>query len=174
MILEAFQLTGKNALVTGSHRGLGAGIALAVAQVGANAACHGRGTHDAGPCEGIHKLGKGSFYFAGDVADAKACSAMVERTVGEFGALHILINNARAIRRAPASEFPQEYWDKLLAVNLTSLFRLSQLAGRHMLRGRERQDREHRLVAFVSGRGSHSGLCGGESRCGPAHQGACQ
>ncbi len=134
MILEAFQLTGKNALVTGSRRGLGAGIALALAQAGANVVCHGKDTRGTGPCEEIRKLGRKSFYFAADVSDAKACSALVEKTVGEFGSLDILVNNAGAIRRAPAAEFPQEYWDELLAVNLTAVFRLSQLAGQHILK----------------------------------------
>ena len=59
---------------------------------------------------------------------------MIGKTVEEFGSIDILVNNAGTIRRAPAAEYPQEYWDELIAVNLTSVFRLSQLAGQHMLK----------------------------------------
>jgi 2-deoxy-D-gluconate 3-dehydrogenase len=58
---------------------------------------------------------------------------LVERTIAEFGAIDILVNNAGVIRRAPAAEYPAEFWDELIAVNLTAVFRLSQLAGGHML-----------------------------------------
>jgi 2-deoxy-D-gluconate 3-dehydrogenase len=57
----------------------------------------------------------------------------VEKTVAELGTLDILINNAGTIRRAPAAAYPAEDWDHLIAANLSSVFRLSQLAGRHML-----------------------------------------
>ena len=58
MRLAAFQLNGKNALVTGSHRGLGAGIALALAEAGANVACHGRDPHPGSVCGDIQALGR--------------------------------------------------------------------------------------------------------------------
>jgi len=134
MTLEAFQLDGKNALVTGSHKGLGAAMAVALARAGANVACHGRDASPARACEEIRALGRKTFYFAGDVANAQVCVALIERTVAEFGSLEILINNAGTIRRASAEEYPAEYWDQVMAVNLTSVFRLSQLAGQQMLR----------------------------------------
>jgi len=134
MTLEAFQLHGKNALVTGSHKGLGAAMAVALARAGANVACHGRDASPAKACEEIRALGRKTFYFAGDVANAQVCAALIEKTVAEFGSLEILINNAGTIRRAPAEEHPAEFWDQVIAVNLTSVFRLSQLAGQQMLR----------------------------------------
>jgi 2-deoxy-D-gluconate 3-dehydrogenase len=133
MILKEFQLDGKNALVTGSHKGLGAAIAVALAQAGANVACHGRDPNPGKACEEIRALGRKTPYFTGDVADAKVCRALIEKTVDEFGSIDILINNAGTIRRAPAVEYPDEYWDEVIAVNLTAVFRLSQLAGRQML-----------------------------------------
>ena len=51
----------------------------------------------------------------------------------EFGSIDFLINNAGIIRRAPAAEYPQAHWDELIATNLSAVFRLSQLAGQHML-----------------------------------------
>jgi len=133
MYLESFQLTGKNALVTGSRRGLGAAIAIALAEAGANVGCHGRDPAPGATCEAISAAGRKTFYLSGDLADAKACTALFEKTIAEFGSLDILVNNAGAIHRAPAAEYPMESWDELIAVDLTAVFRLSQLAGRHML-----------------------------------------
>lgn len=134
MSLGAFDLHGKNAVVTGSHRGLGAAIAVALARAGANVGCHGRDPKAGAACEEIRGLGRKTFYFAGDVADARACAGLIEKTVAEFGSIDILVNNAGIIRRAPAAEFPLEQWDEVIAVNLTAVFRLSQLAGQQMLK----------------------------------------
>jgi 2-dehydro-3-deoxy-D-gluconate 5-dehydrogenase len=131
-ILEMFQLNGKNALVTGSSRGLGAAIALALAEAGANVGCHGKSSQDAISGR-ICRLGKKSFYFSGDIADPATHSSLIEKTIAEFGSIDILVNNAGTIRRAPAATFPQDYWNELIAVNLTAVFRLSQLAGQNML-----------------------------------------
>jgi 2-dehydro-3-deoxy-D-gluconate 5-dehydrogenase len=133
MIIESFRLDGKNALVTGSRTGLGSGIALALAEAGANVACHGFSAEPSDICQRIAALGRRSFYLAGDVAEPSVCEELVERTVAEFGSIDILVNNAGTIRRAPAAEFSQEYWDEVIAVNLSSVFRMCQLAGRHML-----------------------------------------
>ena len=134
MVLEAFQLNGKNALVTGSSRGLGAAIALALAQAGANVGCHGRSADGNGSSEQIRQLGRKSFYVAGDMSDPELGSALIRKVNEEFGSIDILVNNAGTIRRAAAAEFPQRDWDELIAVNLTAVFRLSQLAGQDMLR----------------------------------------
>jgi 2-deoxy-D-gluconate 3-dehydrogenase len=67
------------------------------------------------------------------VADAKVCSALIEKTIEEFGSLDILVNNAGMIRRAPAVEYSLADWDHLIEANLSSVFRLSQGAGKHML-----------------------------------------
>jgi 2-deoxy-D-gluconate 3-dehydrogenase len=133
MSLPSFRLDGKNALVTGSHRGLGAAIAVAMANAGANVGCHGRSA-DPGPvCGKILGAGRKSFYVSGDLADPKVPAALVEKTIAEFGSIDILVNNAGVIRRTPAAEYPEEFWNELIAVNLTAVFRLSQLVGRHLL-----------------------------------------
>jgi 2-dehydro-3-deoxy-D-gluconate 5-dehydrogenase len=133
MILDAFQLSGKNALVTGSRRGLGAAIALALAHAGANVACHGRGKDTNDICGAIRSCGRKSVYLSGNVADPAVCELLIEKTVEQFGSIDILVNNAGVIRRSPAVEFSAENWDEVIAVNLTSIFRLSQLAARGML-----------------------------------------
>ncbi len=134
MVLDSFKLSGKNALVTGSTRGLGAGIAIALAEAGANVGCHGRSADSNETRNKIRAVGRKSFYLAGDVANPKVCAALIQKTIDEFGSMDILVNNAGTIRRAPAAEFSQEFWDELIAVNLTAAFRLSQLAGQHMLK----------------------------------------
>jgi len=133
MSLEAFRLDGKTALVTGSRRGIGAAIAVALAQAGADVACHGRSSDSGATCEQIRSLGRHSAYFAADVTDASACSTLFEKALLEFGHLDILVNNAGSIRRSPAAEYSAEFWDEMLAAHLSAIFRLSQLAGRHML-----------------------------------------
>src|ERR1041384_1013216 len=134
MILDAFRLTGTNALVTGSSRGLGAAIAIGLAEAGANVVCHGRNPDGQAACEKIRKLGRKSFFLSGDVADTQFCSSLVQKTVDELGSLDILVNNAGTIRRAPAVDFSQDDWDEIIAVNLTSVFQLSQAAGRQMIK----------------------------------------
>ena len=69
----------------------------------------------------------------GDVASPDVCRQLVANTVSGLGSIDILINNAGIIRRAPAAEYSAEDWQALIEVNLTSVFRLTQCAGRHML-----------------------------------------
>jgi len=134
MILEAFELKNKNALVTGSSRGLGAAIAIALAQAGANVGCHGRSVDGQATSETIRKMVRNSFYLAGDLSDATLYPALIGKTIEEFGSIDVLVNNAGVIRRAPAAEYPLSNWDELIAVNLTAVFRLSQLAGQDILK----------------------------------------
>ena len=133
MGIEAFQLHSKTALVTGSRRGIGAAIAIALAQAGADVACHGL-SPDSGPvCDEIRAMGRRTSYFPADITDAYACRSLFEHTITEFGDLDILVNNAGSIRRAPAVEYPAEYWDEMIAAHLSAVFLLSQLAGKHIL-----------------------------------------
>jgi 2-deoxy-D-gluconate 3-dehydrogenase len=133
MSLEYFQLSGKNALVTGSNRGLGAAIAVALAKAGANVGCHGRDLQSGPACDEIRAAGRKTFYFSADLADSKTYPELIEKTTAALGSIDILVNNAGVIRRAPATEYSEEFWDELITVNLTAVFQLSQLAGRQML-----------------------------------------
>ena len=133
MILDLFALCGKVALVTGSSRGLGAAIALALAEAGAQVAVHGSHALPEATANRLAKSGSKSFAVTGDVSDPDACTAMIAEVVAKFGRIDILVNNAGTIRRAPAADYSWEDWNKVLETNLSSVFRLSQLAGRHML-----------------------------------------
>ena len=133
MLPDPFSLKGKSALVTGSSRGLGAAIAVALAQAGAGVAIHGSSAEPKATQHKLDALGAKSFALVGDVADASVCSRLVEETVAHFGKIDILVNNAGMIRRAPAADYSEEDWSTLIEVNLNSVFRLTQIAGRHML-----------------------------------------
>jgi len=133
MILDSFNLKGKAALVTGSSRGLGAGIAVALAQAGASVAVHGSASAPKATQHKLQALGVDSIALVGNVGAAAVCTRLVEETVGHFGTIDILVNNAGIIRRAPAVDYPEEDWKALVDVNLSSVFRLTQHAGRHML-----------------------------------------
>jgi 2-deoxy-D-gluconate 3-dehydrogenase len=146
MIMDAFRLDGKNALVTGSRRGLGAEIAMALAEAGANVACHGRGEDVNQISDKIQSLGRKSIYVSGDVAEPGVCEELMAKTVAHFGSIDILVNNAGVIRRSPALEYSGEFWDEVIAVNLTSVFRLSQLAARQMVE----KNRGGKIVSIAS------------------------
>jgi len=133
MILDQFNLKGKTALVTGSSRGLGAAIAVALAQAGANVAVHGSTNAPQLTQQKVAATGVDTIALVGDVGDAQVCSRLVEETVNHFGAIDILVNNAGIIRRSPAAEHSEEFWKEVIDVNLSSVFRLMQHAGRHML-----------------------------------------
>jgi 2-deoxy-D-gluconate 3-dehydrogenase len=82
----------------------------------------------------LEAMGAKSLSLVGDVGDAQVCALLVEETVKHFGAIDILVNNAGIIRRAPAVDYSEEDWKAVIDVNLTSVFRLTQHAGRHMLK----------------------------------------
>ena len=133
MILDSFRLDGKVALVTGASIGLGQAIAAALAEAGADVACHGNTHSPRATCEAITKIGKQAFPVTGDLSAGETPARLSEKTIEHFGQLDILVNNAGTIRRAPAVDYSEDDWQKVIEVNLSSVFRLSQLAGRHMI-----------------------------------------
>ncbi len=134
MILDNFRLDGKTALVTGSATGIGRSIAVALAEAGADVACHCRKPGDAAEtvaaCE---SAGARAEEVTGDMADKAVPRRVVDDVVSKFGKIDILINNAGMIRRSPAVDFSEEDWATVIEVNLSSVFRLAQAAGRYMI-----------------------------------------
>lgn len=152
MILDSFRLDGKNALVTGSHRGLGAAMAVALAEAGANVVCHGRSEDGGCACSEIERIGRMATYISADLSRPDSAEHLFRSTVDTLGSLDILINNAGVIRRAPAAEHSQDYWNEVIAINLDAVFRLSQLAGQHMLeRGSGKIVNVASLLSFQGG-----------------------
>ncbi len=152
MILNRFSLKGKTALVTGSSRGLGAAIAVALAEAGANVAAHGSSAPPEATRKRIAERGAEAIALVGDVGDREVCARLVDETIRRFGAIDILVNNAGIIRRSPAVEQSEEDWKAVIDVNLTSVFRLTQHAGRHMLaRGSGKVINIASLLSFQGG-----------------------
>ena len=152
-IPDCFSLKGKNALVTGSRAGLGAGMAIGLAQAGANVVVNGStGDGIEEVCDAVASYGVKAVRAVADLASARACEELVERTVSELGSIDILINNAGIIRRSPAAEYSAEDWSQVLEINLNAVFRLSQLAGRRMLaQGRGKIVNIASLLSFQGG-----------------------
>ena len=134
MILDKFKLDGKIALVTGSATGIGRAIAVGLAEAGADVACHCRKPGDAlETVADVQKTGRRGVEVSGDMADKEAPKRVVADVIDAFGRIDILINNAGMIRRAPVVDFSEEDWATVIEVNLSSVFRMSQAAGRHMV-----------------------------------------
>jgi len=133
LILDKFKLDGKVALVTGAATGLGQAIATGLAEAGADVACHGNRRSPESTCEAISRMGRRTFAVSGDLAKQETPAVVIEKTLNQFGRLDVLVNNAGTIRRAPAFDYSQDDWTTVIEVNLSAVFRLSQLAGRQML-----------------------------------------
>jgi 2-dehydro-3-deoxy-D-gluconate 5-dehydrogenase len=133
MILDKFKLEGKVALVTGASAGLGAAVAIALAEAGADVACHGNSRTPETTVRKVEGNGHRAISVLGDLGVKETPQRLVEETLDRLGRIDILINNAGTIRRAPAVDYSEEDWNFVLEVNLSSVFRLSQAAGRHMV-----------------------------------------
>ena len=133
LILDQFKLNGRVALVTGASTGLGAAIAIALAEAGAQVACHGNTRSPESTCEKIKSVGGVAFAITGDLSLPETPKHLVAQTTERFGRIDILINNAGTIRRAPAADYSDEDWAAVIEVNLSSVFRLSKLIGKQMI-----------------------------------------
>jgi 2-dehydro-3-deoxy-D-gluconate 5-dehydrogenase len=131
---DLFRLDGQVALVTGASRGLGAAMALALADAGAELALHASVDPAVATAERIAQAGGGrTELVTADLAQAASAGRLVAETVERFGRLDIVVNNAGIIRRQPAAEHSDAFWDEAIAVNLSSAFRICRAAGRQMI-----------------------------------------
>jgi 2-deoxy-D-gluconate 3-dehydrogenase len=134
-ILDRFKLDGKTALVTGARRGIGKAMAVALAEAGADIV----GTsatleEDGGSLRQEVEAHGGKFWgHACDLADRKALYGLIEKVKRDCPPVDILINNAGSILRKPAAEHPDEYWDRILEIDLSAQFVLAREFGRDML-----------------------------------------
>ena len=132
MILDAFKLTDKVALVTGCDTGLGQGMAIGLAEAG----CDIVGVNRKIPHEtakSVEALGRRFHAIQADLRDQQQLTSIVDEAVNKMGHLDILINNAGTIRRCDAIDFSEKDWDEVMDLNLKSLFFLSQAVARQFI-----------------------------------------
>jgi len=132
-ILESFRLDGKVALVTGAASGIGAALAVALAQAGATVAAHGNRREATETAEAIVAAGGKAGAFQADLGHTAGAESLFGRVKEHFGRVDILVNNAGTIHRDAAVDTTLESWEQVLQVNLTSVFQLSQLVARDLM-----------------------------------------
>ena len=134
-ILQQFDLSGKTALVTGCNKGIGKGMALGLAEAGANIIGVSASLEASGSAieKEVNALGKTFKAYQADFSDRKNIYAFIEKMLAENTAIDILVNNAGTIMRAPAAEHSDEYWDRVININLDAQFILAREMGKHML-----------------------------------------
>ncbi|MDF0725429.1 SDR family oxidoreductase [Cytobacillus sp. S13-E01] len=133
-VLELFSLKGKTAIVTGGGRGLGEQIAVGFAEAGANVVVCSRKLE---ACQEVSnrllELGVKSLALKCDVTNPENVKMVVEETVNEFGRIDVLVNNSGATWSSPVTEMPLEAWHKVMEVNVTGAFLMSQAVGKVMI-----------------------------------------
>ena len=134
MILEQFNLAGKVAIVTGASRGLGAGMAIGLAEAGADLVVVASSARLQETVEKIKALGRRCLGIQADLIDTKVIPQIIDATLKEYGRIDILINCAGIIRRAPAIEFSEKDWDDVIQINQKATFFMCQAAAREMVK----------------------------------------
>ncbi len=135
MILERFQLHGKTALVTGARRGIGLAMAVALAEAGADIIGTSASMESSGSEVGkrVEAAGRKFHGYACDLGNRTAVYSFIETVKRECPPVDILVNNAGTILRKPAAEFPDEYWDQTIEIDLNAQWILAREFGRDML-----------------------------------------
>lgn len=134
MILDKFNLAGRVAIVTGASRGLGAGMAIGLAEAGADLVVVASSARLQETVDKIKALGRRCIGVQADLIDTKVIPQIIDATLAEYGRLDILINCAGIIRRAPAIEFSEQDWDDVIQINQKAVFFLCQAAAKEMLK----------------------------------------
>ncbi|RYZ24528.1 MAG: SDR family oxidoreductase [Chitinophagaceae bacterium] len=129
-----FGLSGKKALVTGCSRGIGAAMALGLAEAGADIIGVSATLQPGSDTErSVQATGRKFWPYAADMGDRESLYAFIKKVLEEHPDIDILVNNAGTILRAPAAEHSDDYWDRVLAINLDSVFILTREVGKTMI-----------------------------------------
>lgn len=131
--LDLFDLSGKTAVVTGCDTGLGQGMALALAEAGADIVGASIVDDYSATKEAVEATGRKFTYHKVDISDRDALYAFINKVKAENPRIDILVNNAGIIMRKPAAEHPDEYWDKVISINLDAQFILGREFGKTMI-----------------------------------------
>lgn len=133
-VLDSFRLDGRVAVVTGASRGLGAAMAAALAEAGADVALVARGDLEA-TAAAVQQTGRRVHRVPADLTDPAAPEEVLAAVRTNLGRADILVNNAGIIRRAPLLEFSAGDWHDVINLNLHAPFRLAQAFARDLVRG---------------------------------------
>lgn len=133
--MNLFSLSGKTALVTGCNKGIGKSMAIGLAEAGARIIGVSASLELSGSDVEKQVIAAGSSFMAYqcDLGNRDSLKSFIEKLLSDNERIDILVNNAGMILRSPAAEHPDEYWDKVLSVNLDAPFILSREIGKHML-----------------------------------------
>lgn len=133
--MALFDLSGKTALVTGCNKGIGKGMALGLAQAGADIIGVSGSLELSGSEieKEVTALGRKFKAYQANLSDRESLYAFIHRAQEENASIDILVNNAGTILRKPAAEHPDEYWDTVLALNLDAPFILAREIGKKMI-----------------------------------------
>ena len=134
MILDKFNLANKVAIVTGASRGLGAGMAIGLAEAGADLVVVASSARLQETVDKIKAMGRRCIGVQVDLIDTKVIPQIMDAAVKEYGRIDILINCAGIIRRAPAIEFSEKDWDDVIQINQKATFFMCQAAAKEMVK----------------------------------------
>jgi 2-deoxy-D-gluconate 3-dehydrogenase len=134
--MNLFDLTGKTAIVTGGSTGLGKGMALGLAEAGADVVLVDYVPSDRTVQE-IKAMGRKAISLVADLMTLKPIQSVMDETIRTFGKVDILINNAGIIRRTPAIEFSEKDWDDVMAINSRTVFFFCQAVARDMMKRKQ-------------------------------------
>lgn len=130
-------LDGKVAVVTGAGRGIGRAISVALAEAGAHLVLAARTASQLEEtAEEVGSRGRRAVVVPTDVSNREAVGRLMASAVESLGGIHILVNNAATMSPGPTLELSEEEWDRVIAVNLKSVFLCTQAAGRYMVKQR--------------------------------------
>lgn len=144
MVLNKFKLDGRTALVTGGNRGIGQSYALALAQAGADIVTVSYESDFSETEKLIAGTGRKFKSYVSDFADREDLYKFIKNVKSDFEKVDILVNNAGTILRKPIAEHPDDYWDKVIEINLTSQFVLTREFGKDMV------ERGYGKVVFIA------------------------
>ena len=144
MILDKFKLDGKTAIVTGSNQGIGQYYALALAQAGADIIGVSYVDDFTETAKLIAETGRKFTSYVSDFSNRDSLYEFIKKVKADFSKIDILVNNAGTILRKPISEHPDEYWDKVIEVNLNAQFILTREIGKDMA------ERGYGKVVFIA------------------------
>jgi 2-deoxy-D-gluconate 3-dehydrogenase len=135
VILDRFKLDGKTALVTGARRGIGKAMAVALAEAGADIVGASAEMEAAGSAveREVSARGRRFWSYRCDLGNRADVYAFIARVKAERPPVNILVNNGGAILRKPAEEHPDEYWDRIVEIDLNAQWILAREFGRDML-----------------------------------------